>query len=665
MTTSPTSQQYFATLPSHELAKALQKKVDAYYDYLSVSELYQLLLKSYAIYNGFSEDKKFCAHKIKKKDKKPFAVKINHYRNLAQRITNIVSKNTSNFEAIALNKDWQSMSQASLAKDLVNTYFSEKDGETEADTALEYAVYLGSADVEVSWDHTSGNPFGVGPDGDIINKGDVSITTYSPLDIIQEKRVKPSKRAWVILRMYVNKWEYAELYPEHREAIIGKSLDLSTAKDFKIFSTDKDESEDFIYIYKFYHKKTRSVRDGRETIFLDSKTVLADNKLNYRDIPVYNIQSAPIHKTGHGYGQTWDTLALSELYDKLTSLITTNQFTFGQPSLKANIAGKVELEQLPNGVTVYKTTHRDDLVPMNLLQTPAEIFNFLDMAESNMEKLTGMSSAMRGDPEKNIKSGNALALVANMSYEFVSKLDKSHKRLLESIATGIIENLKTNATTERIENITGKNNQVAVTTFTKNDIQNVVRVKMQVGSPIMRTLAGRVQVADNLIEKGFITDHEKYFSVLDTGRVDYTYDAEKSAELQVEAENELLKDGQLPPISIADKHNKHIIDHLKVLQNPLARQDAAVVDAVNRHILEHIKEWKEADPNLLNLLGIPPYNMPVPPPPPEGGADNAEVLEPPQERSKIKQIDDIETLKQRMPTNPLTNEPFNPNAQGV
>lgn len=663
MTTSHTS-QYFATLPTEQIAQVLQGKVDAYYNYLETSELYQLFLKSYAIYYGFSEDKKFCAHKIKKKDKKPFAIKINHYRNLAQRIINIVSKNSANFEAVALNTDWQSMSQASLAKDLVNTYFSEKDGETEADAALEYAVYLGSADMEVAWDHTTGSPFGVGPEGDIINQGDVKICTYSPLDVIQEKRVKPSKRSWVILRMYVNKWEYADLYPQHREAIIAKTIDFNTAKDFKIMSPEKDESDDFIYIYKFYHKKTRSMKDGRETLFLDSSTVIEDKALGYREIPVYNIQSAPIHKTSHGYGQTWDTLALSELYDKLSSLITTNQFTFGQPALKANIQGQVEVEQLPNGVTVYKTTHRDDLQPMNILQTPAEIFNFLDMAENNMEKLTGMSSAMRGDPEKNIKSGNALALVANMSYEFVSKLDKSHKRLLEAVATGIIDNLKTNATTNRIENIAGKSNQVAITTFSNKDLLNVVRVKMQVGSPIMRTLAGRVQVADNLMEKGLIKDPEKYFSVLDSGRVDYTYDADKAADLQVESENEMLKDGNIPPISIADKHNKHIIDHLKVLQNPLARQDASVVDAVNRHILEHIDEWKQADPNLLNLLGIPPYSAPTPPMPPQGSPENGEVIAAPSEQA-IKQIDDIETLKQRMPKNPLTNQEFQPTPQGV
>lgn len=181
----------------------------------------------------------------------------------------------------------------------------------------------------------------------------------------------------------------------------------------------------------------------------------------------------------------------------------------------------------------------------------------------------------------------------------------------------------------------------------------------------MRTLAGRVEVADNLLTKGLIKNLDDYFMVLDTGRTEFIYDSEQSATILLETENEQLSEGINPPVSINDQHHAHIREHLSVLHKPHSRDKPELVQAVNEHIQEHLNLWKNSDPNILAILGVPPYvqnqpmqpPIPAQPPAPGGPMGNPMASDP---AGNVRQINDVEKLKQKMPTNPLTGQQFNP-----
>lgn len=256
MTYESNEPMYFAAQKKETIAKHLYKKVEEDKEYKTSSGYLELLKKSYRLYYGLSKDFKFSAHSIKKEHGKLHTLRTNHYRNMGNHIVNMVTQNRLNFEARSLNNDYKSVTQTRLAKELANTYFREKDFEEAAIEACEIALYQDSCEIEVGWDRLKGIPYIRGNDSAAIMQGDVFVNTYAPLDVIQEPDIKSSERNWVILRKKVNKWDLASLYKKHAKEIIKRSINISekTFEDFRLHNKSK-ESDDYIYLYTFYHKK--------------------------------------------------------------------------------------------------------------------------------------------------------------------------------------------------------------------------------------------------------------------------------------------------------------------------------------------------------------------------------------------------------------------------
>lgn len=403
---------------------------------------------------------------------------------------------------------------------------------------------------------------------------------------------------------------------------------------------------------------------GRMTKFIDSSLCLDDSFLPYNELPVYNIKPAPLHKTCHGYSPLYDLMALQDAYDQLSSIMISNGLTNGSPMLHKPKTTNLNITQTSSGVKVITSDSDAKLDVIDLLKISPEMYRLLENLEVNMEKLSGLNSVQRGDPAANLKSGNAMALVASMAVQFASRLEKSYVKLLENIASAIITNLKIYATTPRIEHIAGEQSQFYARNFKSDDLQQVSRVILQVGSPLQKTLAGRIEIANNLLDKNMIGSVDEYFTVLTTGQLDSLYDNKLSDNYNVRSENQELLEGKIPEVINTDNHPNHLRAHASLLANPEARKDKALTANITEHIARHLEEWKGMDPNLANLLGIPVYTPDAGPLPPEGkipqgNPEAPEAMMSPadiNQKNRIKEIDDAEYLKQQMPVNPLTGE---------
>src|ERR1051326_86140 len=68
---------------------------------------------------------------------------------------------------------------------------------------------------------------------------------------------------------------------------------------------------------------------------------------------------------------------------------------------------------------------------------------------------------------------------------------------------------------------------------------------------------------------------------------------------------------------LTDMHVDHIKEHATCLDSPEARSNPVIAQKVTEHIQKHFDTLKNADPQLLMVLGQQP--LPPPPPPPAGG----------------------------------------------
>lgn len=249
---------------------------------------------------------------------------------------------------------------------------------------------------------------------------------------------------------------------------------------------------------------------------------------------------------------------------------------------------------------------------LNLTETPAEVFKFLEMIIQNAETISGVNSVARGNPEASLKSGTALALVQSMALQFISGLQQSYVKLVEDVGTAVIQILKDFATTPKVVALVGKNNKPLLKEFTGEEIGSINRVMVDVGNPLSRTIAGRVQMAEQMLQMNLIKNPQQYEQVISTGRIESLYEGEISELMLIKSENEQLMEGNPIICSPLDKHQMHIMEHRAVLADPELRKDGTLAQLVLGHINEHLQFLRNTDPALLQLIGEQPLAPPAP-----------------------------------------------------
>jgi hypothetical protein len=541
---------------------------------------------------------------------------VNHIRNLAQHMLNMITSTRPTMQARSINTDYKSLVQTKLANGLLDYYMRDHRLETFLKMAVEYSIVFGSGYVKIEWNATRGEVYDINEAlGTEIREGDIEFSNLSPFDVMFDTNREDKNHDWVICRSFKNRYDLIAKYPEYEDKILSLAT-KSQIQGLSNFSFSYDET-DLIPIYEFYHKRTESMPDGRYLLFLSSDIILLDSPMPYRSLPIYAIAPNYYLGTPYGYTPMFDLLGLQDSVNALYSTILTNQTAFGVQNILVPKGSDVSLTSLSGNLNVIEANMQaGEIKPLNLTQTPKEIFDFVMMLEKTMETISGVNAVSRGNPDPNLRSGNALALVQSMTLQFMSGLQQSYVALIEDLGTGIINILKDHAVVPRVASIVGKSNRSYLKEFTGDDLSSVSRVVVDIGNPLSRTTAGKVEMAEQMLQMGVIKTPEQYFSVINTGQLDVMTEDTQSQLFLVKGENERFVNGE-PVIAIkTDDHLLHIKEHSSVLADPELRFQPDVVARVTEHIQEHIDLLRTVDPDLLRMLNQQPLG-------PEGGSPAA------------------------------------------
>ncbi len=140
--------------------------------------------------------------------------------------------------------------------------------------------------------------------------------------------------------------------------------------------------------------------------------------------------------------------------------------------------------------------------------------------------------------------------------------------------------------------------------------------------------AGRVQVAENLLQMGLIDNIDKYLMVLNTGNLDYLTDGKIDNLTLIKSENEAMVNGERQQAIWSERHSAHIKEHMEVLNDSELKKDAQLVQLVLDHVQEHANLLRTTDPVLLGFIGeqpIAPEQVPGQVPPPANPNQSAPV----------------------------------------
>lgn len=628
-----TGDMYFAAKPPEELATVLMSKGKSFFNVLQSNAYIEKLHTMWRAYHGDYTQGGEGDHNITFSGEQGEYVNliVNHFRNIAQHMFVIVTANRPIMEARAINTDVKSEAQTYLANGILDYYMREKGLEECLKRACEMAIVIGSGFIKLSWNATSGETFDADPEtGEVVNEGEIEFSNLSPLDVVVDGTKESWNNEWILTRSWENRFNLIAKYPELTDKIRGIPSKNSTAV-YRLGIWSNDETDD-VAVYEFYHKRTEAMPDGRYMLFLDDDCVLLDTKMPYRVLPIFRIAPSDIMGTPYGYSPMFDLLPIQQGLNSLYSTIMTNNNAFGVQNLWVKPGSDISATTLAGSMNIIESAEKPE--PLQLTATAKETYDFVNVLVHAQETLSGINSVSRGNPEASLKSGTALALVQSMSLQFISGLQQSYVKLIEDVGTALINILKDFATQPKIVALVGKNNRTYLKEFTGESIGSISRVVIDVGNPLSRSIAGRVQMAEQLLQMKAISNPNQYFQVLNTGRLDSMYGGEMSQLLLIQAENEKLMEGSAPRAIASDQHKEHIMEHTNVLNDPDLRNDLNLVKIVQDHIAEHLDFLRNTDPGLLALTGQEPL-PPVAPPPqpgqqPEMPHQGGPVNQPPQ-----------------------------------
>lgn len=581
---------YFAKKKGEELLSELQTRVDQYYNYLNSSRRIELAKTAINEYYVAKKD----SQQVRKDRQGRLRINVSELQNSVQYMMSLLANQPSTFAPVAENGDSKSQNQVKIAKSIIDYYMD--DGMTQDfNDALEMAIVTTECHGVLGWDKMAGEEYAV-EDDKRVYQGDVVFSLHDLTDTIRDVAKRKKKDDdWFIIRHQMNKYELAARYPKHKDKIEELKTTNDNTRELNHDSQAVQFESDMVYYYEFRHKKNIVLPGGRRAVFIEDQ-LLDEGDLPYDQMLVYKMSPKKEMMSNFSWTNVYDLVAFQQSVTKLYSVMLTNLSAFGYQSIVSTHGANVSVSELGKGLRHFKINPGEEIKALDLTKVPQEVFTAIDRFEKKTEILSGMNSVVKGQPEASLKSGAALALVASQAVAFLNSLDESFNSFQENVASGIVEILKIYANTPRLVSIAGVDNSYLIQQeFTKDKIAGIRRVRVERVNPLSKTISGRVNLAEMLLQQQQISP-QQYINVINTGQVDELLSSKSSEVILIKSENEALRVGKPAPVLFTDNHPTHIAEHLTLLNDPVLRQDPELVKSVLDHVQEHKKMEAGAAP---------------------------------------------------------------------
>lgn len=602
-----------------QLASMLIEKVRAYQSFMRTSAYWSWAMRNWRYYHNLyfadaADDGQAIRQLGPSGETVGFAT--NHVGNIGRHLLNLTTRRHISTKTRAVNADLKSLKQAMIGDNWLNYRRTECGIETQLERVAAHALVLLEGFLFGMWDQNEGEPiveaeFGGAP----LRNGEVVWHTPTGFDVVRDPSVKDWERKnWVMVRTWENKWDLAARIedPELRARVSGYTRS-STAdpddewgriRDFDLM-TASSEFEDVIGVWHFIHRDCDGCPGGRYFRFIDADLQLVSPGPNPYvgygdDIPLYRMSAGEFLMTQFGYSPLLDIHAPQEMLNTELSSIATNHVTCGIQHIWCGEDSDYDESKLSSGVILVKG--KEPAKGINLTATPPEYFNMLKYLEGQIEKLSGVNAVTRGEPQANLDSGKALQVMDARTVEFADPLVKSYNRLVAQWGTFELRCLRDFMAEDDVRFLVASNetSQFHRAMFRKSDLETIDRVVVETGNPLLDTLAGRIQVAEFLMEKAQLQPQE-FLTLIGTGQFKPMARSAQATLDLIHAENEALRDGSPVAAAATDNHILHVQEHSAELNSPEARLDQMLSGMVLAHVMEHI--------NLLQFMGVQMLQM--------------------------------------------------------
>lgn len=560
-------------------------------------------------------------------------------RTLIRQLVSIVTKQKLAFQCMAESMGSDVVNEVKLGNALLNQIVEEQRLDTQGEYLTEMSCIWGMSFIKACWRTDRGKFHTTSDKGGLLFDGELEISTPSIFDVFFDYTIeKWEDQNWAEVRVIRNKWDLIAQFPQFETEI----LSLPSFREWRgphsnTYRTMQDE--DMVYVYELYCRPTPALPEGRMLYYSDEKTPYYDGPNTYGEIPVEVMRPEPITGMAFGYPVLSNLLPSQEMLDHSFSAVATNQSALAVQSVAVPRGAGISVQEI-GGMNFISYTPQNVPgggvpTPLQLTQSSPETFKFMGELLSNMQQLSNVSPALRGQPPPGVTSGTAIATITSNALEFISPMSKAYSLCMERILMKALTAYKKFAKIEKVLNIAGKNRQVTQKKFVGKDLDPIKKIKITTVNPALQTIGGRTDIAEKLIQAGFIKDVQQYLSVLEgESPLESLMTPELSENNLIQEENDFLMSGQRPLVLVTDDHPRHIMRHAALLSDPYIRMNNSSVKLILDHMMEHRSIVESMDPSLAAFLAMartgktPETPPPQQGPPPQSGPPPGELMAP-------------------------------------
>lgn len=604
-------------------------------------------------------------------------VNVNQYATLVNQTVVLTTSTKPAMKAVATNNDFAAQANCQIADQVLDHYDRAMDIDALEVEATRDMVLTAESWMVLDWDANAGEEFSVDENGQPVMTGDISVRVLTALDVAYETRLPKNARQWVAFRYPLPRGDLVALHPELADKLESQQVRQQDSAFDLAFEWDDDtakrralvdDADDVVMVWQLRHVPTPALPKGRLLTFVDESCVLMDSMSRTPDgqtadngYPfgkrLFAYQAVPERTTGTKRPHTpfFDLQSMQEGLDLAATILSSSVNAGGLQNLMVPSAANIEIDQTNGGLNII--TYEGAQVPewSRGVEVPAAVLEWADRVVAFMRQRVGSNDVVSGQPTKGMPAQLA-ALLRAEAVEFHSGLQRAYERLIQDVRTGMVQLLRKFADKPRTALIVGKASAWAMKEWSGKSLENVEGSLVEPVAPALKTYAGRVALADALLDRGITIGSpasSQYVAMVTTGRLEPLLHDEADNMKRLAQEKEMLMRGiGLPPVAQQvdpmtgtvvpvmdasglpqfanvpgefirpmrwDPHHVDLPELRSVLSMPEVRNNPEVAKAVTDVCNYKMQLWISLSLDELAAYKIPPLPSHTPPPLPAGG----------------------------------------------
>lgn len=613
---SEESRRYWATLKPEALISKLRKKREEFLQFFDDTGFFRRIQRSWEYYHGLAYGPTGGDTEIRVAgdEEELRLADINEFRANLQLLKTYITEGLIEWDALATADTGRALAATKKANAILEGLQQSRTHHFDQvlDQAVEDALVLTAGYVWNRWEEYAGRELMADFEGDrILREGDIRPENPDIFSVVYDHtRRSFADSPWVDVRRQENRFELAAQYPRQKDKIL--ALGWDTQREYLKFDFDLGrigtKAPDHRWVHYFYHQPTPALPRGRFCKYVGNVELESQNRLPDGHIPVHRLVPAQFLLTAFGYTPAFSAQGPQELLNGVSSCLATNFDALGSAKLWKKPGEPLNRVQLENGITVLECDTRPEV--LQLFQPSDAMLKSLDLYTQQVGRMIGTNETARGAPEANIKAAAALAFTEQRVHQAASDLVGNYDQLLGDVGSSciLIYTHRLEPWERRSINVRSSGMARSVLSFTAEELEGVADVTVVRGNPALRTLGGRIRVAETLVEKG-VAGPDALMTVIRTGNLNKLTESEDNQLQVIYNENDRLLSGDPDHAPLpTDNHLLHIRRHIAALDTPESRRDPEIARWVYEAALQHVQML--SDPTVTQLQLVLGYMTP-------------------------------------------------------